>query len=239
MDTSKRRFIRLAIVSAAAAGVALASPAIAVANESEVIEAAPIDENSDPPVAVLTTEPLVIELVVEGDPLTDPTESPDGAQPEEPAGDDVVLTASESTDAQPEEPAEDDTVLTATSELIGAEPSPGVAALEETGGTGEDHTGGSGDDHSGGTGGEHTGGGGNGDPYRMTFEVSWRLPDDSTIPVLDDVLPVEWRTMFDLAAASATGSESRPRRTARIPTTALTSCASSRIPESTRRSPTE
>ena len=39
----------------------------------------------------------------------------------------------------------------------------------------------------------------------MTFVVSWRLPDDSTIPVLDDVLPTDWRTVFDLAAASETG----------------------------------
>ncbi len=189
MDTSKRRFIRLAIVSAAAAGVAMASPAIAVAvaDESEVIEAAPIDENSDPPIAVLTTEPLVIELVVEGDPLTDPTDSLD--------------------DAQPEEPAEDDTVLTATEpELIGAEPGPAVAALAAE--SGDEHTDSGGEEHSGGpgeNGGEHTGGGGTGDPYRMTFEVSWRLPDDSTIPVLE--VPLEWRTMFDLAAASATGGD--------------------------------
>ena len=220
MDASKRRFIRLAIVSAAAAGVALASPAIAVADESEVIEAAPIDENSDPPVAVLTTEPLVIELVVEGAPPTDSTESPDGAQPEEPAGDDVVLTASESTDTQSEDVAEANTTPAATeSESDSADPTPAVAALEagsgedhaggsgedHSGGSGEDHSGGSGEDHSGGTGGEHSGGGGTGDPYRMTFEVSWRLPDDSTIPVLDDVLPLDWRTLFDLAAASETG----------------------------------
>ncbi len=65
----------------------------------------------------------------------------------------------------------------------------------------EDHTGGTGEDHTGGTGGEHTGGGGTGDPYRMIFEVSWRLPDGSVITEL----PTDWRSMFDLAAASATG----------------------------------
>jgi LPXTG-motif cell wall-anchored protein len=220
MDTSKRRFIRLAIVSAAAAGVALASPAIAVADESEVIEAAPIDENSDPPVAVLTTEPLVIELVVEGDPPTESTESTEGAQPEESAGDDAALTTSESTDTQSENLAEQDTMPTATeSEPTSAEPSPAVAALaadsgedhsggtgeDHSGGTGEDHSGGTGEDHSGGTGGEHTGGGGTGDPYVMTFEVSWQFPDGSTIPVLDGVLPTDWQSIFDLAAASATG----------------------------------
>ena len=76
MDTSKRRFIRLAIATATAAGVALASPVVAVADESEVIEAAPIVENSDPPVVMVpTTEPLVIELIVEGDPSTDSTDS--------------------------------------------------------------------------------------------------------------------------------------------------------------------
>jgi LPXTG-motif cell wall-anchored protein len=163
---------------------------------------------------------LIIELVVEGAPPTDSNESPDGAQPEEPAGDDVVLTASDSTDTQSEDVAEANTTPTATeSESDSADPTPAVAALEagsgedhaggsgedHSGGSGGDHSGGSGEDHSGGSGGEHSGGGGTGDPYRMTFEVSWRLPDGSTIPVLDDVLPSDWQSLFDLAAASETG----------------------------------
>jgi LPXTG-motif cell wall-anchored protein len=37
----------------------------------------------------------------------------------------------------------------------------------------------------------------------MTFEVSWQLPNGSTIPVPD--VELELRKMFDLAAASATG----------------------------------
>ena len=230
MDTSKRRFIRLAIVTATAAGVALASPVVAVADESEVIEAAPIGDNSDQPVVVVpTTEPLVIELIVEGEPPTDSTEPPDGAESEEPAGDDTTPMATELPSDQAEEPAEADMMPTATnSEPVGADPSPMVAALETssaeehsggtgddhtggTGGTGDDHTGGTGgtggtgDDHTGGTGGEHSGGGGTGNPYVMTFEVSWRLPDGSTILVLDDVLPTDWQSMFELAAASATG----------------------------------
>ena len=212
MDTSKRRFIRLAIVTATAAGVALASPVVAVADESEVIEAAPIGENSDPPVVTMpTTEPLVIELIVEGDPPTDSTEPPEGAVSEEPAEPGALPTE---TDSEP----------------IGAGPSPTIAALETgggtsgsggsggsdgsgdtggTGGTGGEHpgdTGGTGEEHpgdTGGTGGEHTGSGGTGDPYRMTFEVSWQLPDGSTIPVPN--VEFDWREMFDLAAASATG----------------------------------
>ena len=109
------------------------------------------------------------------------------------------------------------------SQPVGTDPTPLIAALEtssgeehtggtgeehtggtgedHSGGTGEDHTGGTGEDHTGGTGGEHTGGGGTGDPYRMIFEVSWRLPDGSVITEL----PTDWRSMFDLAAASATG----------------------------------
>ncbi len=204
MDTSKRRFIRLAIVTATAAGVALASPVVAVADESEVIEEASAGESSNPPVApALTAEPLVIELVVEGTPPIGSTESPDGAVSEESAGADAMPTAMDS-------------------EPIGADPSPTIAALEtgggdehtggtggtggtgDTGGTGEEHDGGTGEEHDGGTGGEHDGGtGGTGDPYRMTFEVSWQLPDGSVIPVIE--VPTDWREMFDLAAASATG----------------------------------
>ena len=38
----------------------------------------------------------------------------------------------------------------------------------------------------------------------MTFSVTWRSPDDEIIP--PDMLPADVRSMFDLAAASATGS---------------------------------
>lgn len=197
MDTSKRRFIRLAIVTATAAGVALASPGVAAADESEAIEAAPIGENSDLPVVIApTTEPLVIELIVEGEPPADATEPPDGAEAEGPVEDDATLTATEFRSDPTEEPAVEPAEPTATDpEPLGANPIPMVAALETT----------STDDHSGGPGGEHSGGGRTGNPYVMTFEVSWQLPDGSAIPVLDDVLPTDWRTMFDLAAASATG----------------------------------
>ena len=69
MDTSRRRFIRLAMVTATAAGVALASPVVAVADDSEVVETATTGESYDPPVVTtLTTEPVIIELVIEGVP---------------------------------------------------------------------------------------------------------------------------------------------------------------------------
>ena len=130
MDTSKRRFIRLAIVTATAAGVALASPVVAVADESEVIEAAPIGENSDPPVVTIpTTEPLVIELIVEGDPPTDSTEPPDGAESEQPAEAEAIPTA---TDSEP----------------VGTDPNPMFSALQTT--SAEQHA-----DEPGGTGDEH------------------------------------------------------------------------------------
>ena len=150
MRPSKRRFIRLAIVTATAAGVALASPVVAVADESEVIEAAPISENSDPPVVTIpTTEPLVIELIVEGNPLTDSTESPDDVESEEPASAEAMPTA---TDSEP----------------VGADPTPMIAALET--GSGEEHTGGTGEDHTGGgTGEDHTGGA---EPAKPTPEAA-------------------------------------------------------------------
>jgi LPXTG-motif cell wall-anchored protein len=191
--------------------VALASPIVAAADESEIIEGAPPSESIDQTVVIApTTEPLVIELVVEGNPPTDTTESPGGVESDAPPADDTALVATELPDqAQPDSSEADATSTATIPEPVGAEPSPMIAAPEtdsgeaHTGGTGDDHTGGTGDDHTGGTGGEHSGGSGTGNPYRMTFEVSWQLPDDSTIPVLDR--PTNWRTLFDLAAASATG----------------------------------
>ena len=145
MNTPRRRFIRLVTVSATAVGVALASPVVAVADESAAVEAAPIDENSDPPVVeVPTNEPLVIELVVEGDPPTDPGDT-GGEQSEEPGGGEAART---------------ETVI----EPIVVNSSPMIAALgagsgeDQAGGTGEEHTGGTGEEHTGGTGEEHTGG---------------------------------------------------------------------------------
>jgi LPXTG-motif cell wall-anchored protein len=179
----------------------LASPVVAVADDSEVIETASIGEISEPLVAEIpTTEPLVIELVVEGNPTADSTESPGDAQPEEPADADTTSTATD-----PEPIGADTSPMAATLETGSGEGHTGGTGEDHTGGTGEDHTGGTGEDHTGGTGEDHTGGRGSGDPYRMTFVVSWRLPDDSSIPVLDDVLPTDWRMMFDLAAASETG----------------------------------
>ncbi len=52
----------------------------------------------------------------------------------------------------------------------------------------------------------HEGGsGGKGNPYRMTFTVSWLDPNGTPIGVLDAVLPIDWRTVFELTASSATG----------------------------------
>jgi LPXTG-motif cell wall-anchored protein len=176
----------------------LASPVVAVADESEVTEEALIDENSDPP--VVTNEPWDVVLFVEGDPPTASTVPPDDAESEDPAEAEAMTAA---TDSEP----------------VGTDSNPMVAPLQTSGaggpgGTGDEHAGepgGTGDEHAGEPGGtddEHPGGPGEehtGDPYRITFEVSWRLLNDSTIPVLDDVLPADWRSMFDLAAASATG----------------------------------
>ena len=59
------------------------------------------------------------------------------------------------------------------------------------------------DDSSHGSGSDsHEGGGGSGSPYRMTFAVLWYTSDGE--PILE-LLP-EWRTWFELAASSQTGS---------------------------------
>jgi LPXTG-motif cell wall-anchored protein len=104
----------------------------------------------------------------------------------------AVASADESEPTDVEQPAElsDPPTLTAVAPISEA------AAPE----------GSTGDDHTDGTGGDHTGGGGMGTPYRMNFAVTWRSPDDAVVPVLDDTLPADWRTIFDLSAASATGS---------------------------------
>ena len=63
--------------------------------------------------------------------------------------------------------------------------------------------------HDGGTEGGHDGGEGGqqgeGNPYRMTFSVDWRSDDGTPIAVLDNVLPDDWRTVFELTGASRTG----------------------------------
>ena len=53
----------------------------------------------------------------------------------------------------------------------------------------------------------HEGGsGGQGNPYRMTFTVIWLDPNGTPIAVLDAVVPtIDWRSMFELTAASETG----------------------------------
>ena len=53
----------------------------------------------------------------------------------------------------------------------------------------------------------HEGGsGGQGNPYRMTFTVIWLDPDGTPIAVLDAAFPgIDWRSMFELSAASETG----------------------------------
>jgi len=224
MDTSRQRLIRLAVVTATAVGVALASPVVAVANDSEVVETATTSESYDPPtVTDPTTEPVVIELVVE---RTPPTTEPEVIElvvertppTTEPEVIELVVERTPPTDssdsiespdgAESEEPPEADMLQTATEfESTSVGPSPTIATLKtgsgdeqtgETGGTGETD-----DDHDGCSGGGHTGCSGSGNPYRMTFVVSWKLPDDSTIPVLE--VPADLRAVFDLAAESKTG----------------------------------
>lgn len=205
MNASKRGLIRLGIVSAAAAGLALVSPTVAVAvADSDPVGTSPVEvDPNELVVEETTTEPIVVELVIETEAIEAPT-------PGEPSSDETDPGA----------------VVASDHEVVDRLQAPGMPDVGNHA-DGDDHDGGNhdgdnhdgdnhdGDNHDGDEHGNHdgddhgdghTGGGGTGDPYRMTFAVSWRLPDDTPITVLDDTLPTDWRTVFDLAAASATGS---------------------------------
>ena len=219
MGTPRRGSFRLMIVSAAAAGVVLAAPIAANADEAPPTEPAPTEasppaEVPDVPITDVTTdqaistdvivaesvtEPLTIDLIIEETPQPAPSSGDDQSDG------DTAPPAPTTAAATLEEPTGGGHTGTGGEAGTGDEHTGGEGG--HTGGEGG-HTGGEGG-HTGGegghTGGEggHTGGGGQGDPYRMTFSVTWRSPDDKIIP--PDLLPDDVRSMFDLAAASATG----------------------------------
>ena len=158
---------------------------------------------------------VVVELVVEldtaapppgngpsADPAPDattestpePAATPAADEPAAPADQEVEAswmetTTSEPTAEQQDEPHGD--------EPHGDEPDEGHEGGHE--GSSGGHEGG----HEGGSG-QH--GSGQGNPYYMTFTVDWRFDDGAPIQVLEGVLPLDWRTIFELAAASQTGS---------------------------------
>jgi LPXTG-motif cell wall-anchored protein len=208
------------IVSATAAGVMLAAPVAANADEPAPVESVPVEASSPAQPADTSTTPDVnLDQPVTADVIADDASTGDGiigAPISEPITIDLIVEET----AQPAPPSDGD------ADDVGDDPTPAtattaVATLDEpTGGetpggeTGGGHTGGgeTGGGHTGGgetggeTGGGHTGSGGQGDPYWMTFSVTWRSPDDQMIPSLDTVLPADWWKMFELAAESATGS---------------------------------
>jgi hypothetical protein len=139
----------------------------------------------------------VIEMVM---PDTETTvESAAGSAPP-----DIEVTAVDANDsAHPEttgvvETPEDPAALTGTL----ASEAPSMAEEPD-----EDHGG-----HEGGSGGQ-------GNPYRMTFTVIWLDANGTPIAVLDAVFPtIDWRSMFELTAASETGKGMPTSATCTYPT---------------------
>jgi hypothetical protein len=229
MSTSRRRVFRLAVVAIAMAGTTLTSSAVLAADGSESVEELAIpDAVPDDP---KPQDPSVIELIVESapapsdatdqsgetaeaQPADDPTTdepTADGLVTNDPVTNDPVTNDPVTNDPATNDPATNDPATNdpVTDEHVLVEPmriEPVIAltdsapvveaqamAMEEPPDP---------DEHGG-----HEGGpGGMGNPYRMTFTVSWRLTDGTPIPELDKVLPENWRTLFDLTADSATGS---------------------------------
>ncbi len=231
MRSSRTRWIRATAVIAVVVGTGLVSSA-APATAGEQSTSDPPVENpvsGDPPAPV---EPLVIDLLV--DQVPDPP-SPDSEpaaidepapepmtvegtadlaptvepEPTGPASQEIISDEAEPGESDQSEAAQTQTgngdVVTAPA-VFESTTAPAVPAIEPplevtAHDDGSDsHEGGS-DSHEGGSD-SHEGGGGEGNPYRMTFAVLWYTASGE--PILE-LLP-EWRTWFELAAASQTGS---------------------------------
>ena len=205
MSTRQMRSNRPMLLTGRRATLAVAVAALGLGAGSSLAEAADDGATTTEVTAaeVIPAESLVIELVIEAPPVEEPT----AAQPanDQPGGNGTPEDAPDT--AVTSEPAPAPESL--------AEPSPDTeqpvtGALETTPTTeppdaDHDHEEGEGG-HDGGTEGGHDGEQqGQGNPYRMTFSVDWRSDDGTPIAVLDNVLPDDWRTVFELTAASRTG----------------------------------
>ena len=227
MRSSRTRWIRVAAVTAVVVGTGLVSSA-APATAGEQSTSDPPIEDPVPGDFPAPDEPVVIDLLV--DPTPDPSsqdsepaaisepeaepiavEGPAGLAPTiEPEPSVPALQEGPTDGAKPDEREQPEAAHTQTGdvdvvagqEVPGSTPAAAVPTIqppqEVTG-----HDDGSHDDSSHGGGSDsHEGGGGNGNPYRMTFAVLWYTSDGE--PILE-LLP-EWRTWFELAASSQTGS---------------------------------
>jgi hypothetical protein len=162
-------------------------------------------------------ESLVVELVIEAPSQEAPT--PGESTPEDPtteqmAGTTVTATAEQSAflDAETEPTEGPDEGHQGGSEGHEGGSTGGHDGGQEDG-TDGGHEDGTDGGHDGGPESGHDGGGsggqGQGNPYRMTFSVEWRSDSGVPVPVLDSVLPQDWRALFELSAASRTG-KNRP-----------------------------
>jgi len=221
MGSSRTRWIRLTAVTAVVVGAGLVSSA-APATAGERSTSDPPVEDPVPVESPVPDQPVVVDLLV--DPAPDvPSPDSEPAALEEPAADPITVERT----AEPAPEIEPEPTGPSSQEVIGDEAEPdeseqpeaaqtqtgdvdvvaAQASLERTLGpavaaiqppqevTEQDDS--SHDDSS------HEGGsGGNGNPYRMTFAVLWYTASGE--PILE-LLP-EWRTWFELAASSQTGS---------------------------------
>ena len=176
-----------------------------------LVDPAPDLPSPDPEPAVPedpAAEPTSVEWTAEPAPTIEP--APTGPGPEE------VVT----NEAGPDGSEQPEPVRTQAGDVdlvdlpLESTPAPAVPAIQppeevtehdDSSHDDSSHDDGS-DSHEGGSGnhddGNHEGGGGNGNPYRMTFAVLWYTASGE--PILE-LLP-EWRTWFELAASSQTGS---------------------------------
>ena len=221
MQTSGNRWIRLAATAAVIVGSGLVSSAAASAEEPGAA-----DPPSDSPVLespATFDDTVVIELLVEASPeLHGPGSDPplDDAQApaDEPTPSEADGTAA--TEAEMDaplltdrDPVVDRVVAPADGHEEASEPEEpqhGAGSDTHEGGSSDTHGGGSSDSHEGGSSDTHGGGGSDsheggsqtGNPYRMTFAVLWYTAAGDPIV---ELLPA-WRTAFELAANSTTGS---------------------------------
>ena len=226
MSTRQMRSNRPMLLTGRRATLAIAVAALGLGAGSSLAEAADdVATTTEVTAAEVTaTESLVIELVIEAPPVEEATaEQPANGQPEgngtQEDTPDTAVTSEPAPAPEPLAEASPDTEQPVTAALETTTEPPDADHDHEEGEGGHDdgtegghdngteggHDDGTEGGHDGGEGGHGGGQQGQGKPYRMTFSVDWRSDDGTPIAALDNMLPDDWRTVFELAAASRTG----------------------------------
>jgi hypothetical protein len=217
MSTRWMRSNQRVLLASRRATIAITVAAVGFGAGSSLAQAA--DEAPTPTSTQVTTqERLVIELMIEGPPEAIAAPPADDRAD----GDGAPVDTSATTEPPPapdslSEPAPDpeppatalETTTTTSPTDAGHDHEDGGGGHEEGAGGHEDASGGGHEEGGGGHEGGHEGGGsggqGQGTPYRVTLSVDWRSEAGTPIAVIDDVLPADWRALFELTAASRTG----------------------------------